>query len=464
MSAASYLARLRLPDGRLWVDAAYPFQLADARAVLDESAPPYSYLTRSRGSSKTSDLAGIALAMLLAADHPARFYWCAADAGQGALALDAIAAYLRDSGISGAAEVQSRRVIVADTDARLDVLPADEPGAWGLNPDAVFCDELSNWSDTLSPRRLWEAVSSAVAKRSDARLVVLTTAGSPDHFSRKVLDAALASPLWRVNEVRGPAPWADPERIAEQRQRLPEAVFRQLFQNEWVAAADSFVDPAVIEAAFVEDGPTLQRAAGRVYCAGLDLGAVADRTAFAICHREGEAVILDRLQTWQGTRARPVDFGEVEGFIVAAHQRFGFRLRLDPWQGLDLARRLRTQGIAAEEFPFSQGSKQRLAATLLQTLNAGSLRLYPAEGLREELLGLRLRQSASGAWSFDHRSGGHDDRVMALALALVAALEGCVGHPPVAVRLEDLGRRAPRSPDSGRVIGSPWEGAWENGW
>jgi hypothetical protein len=56
----------------------------------------------------------------------------------------------------------------------------------------------------------------------------------------------------------------------------------------------------------------------------------------------------------------------------------------------------------AEEFAFTPGSKQRLAGTLLSTLNAGTLKLYNAEGLHEELLGLRLVQTTSGTWAFDH--------------------------------------------------------------
>ena len=265
-----------------------------------------------------------------------------------------------------------------------------------------------------------------MAKRSDSRMVVLTTAGSPDHFAFGVLQHARRSPLWRASERRGPAPWMDVDRLAEQRQRLPDAVFRQLFANEWTQAAGSFLDPAVVDAAFCLDGPSLERDQGAVYAAGLDLGTVNDRTVLAIGHRDGDRVVLDRMQAWQGSRARPVDFGEVEAFILEAHKRFGFSLRLDPWQGLDLAQRLRASGVFAEEFAFSSASKQRLAATLLSTINAGNLKLYEAEGLRDELLGLRLVQSTSGAWSFDHKSGAHDDRAVALSLMLVALLEGPV--------------------------------------
>jgi hypothetical protein len=129
------------------------------------------------------------------------------------------------------------------------------------------------------------------------------------------------------------------------------------------------------------------------------------------------------MHTWQGSRRRPVDFSEVETFIVNSHKRFRFAPRIDPWQALDLAQRLRAQGVSADEFNFSSQSKQRLASTLLSTLNAGHLELYEAEGLRDELLALRLVQSTSGAWAFDHARSGHDDRAVALALMAVTALE-----------------------------------------
>jgi hypothetical protein len=427
-SALDILATLRLEDGRPWIDTAYDFQLEDARAVIAGEAP-YNFLTRARGSSKTTDLAAVALAMLLAAEKPARFYWLAADAEQGALALDAIQQFVsRSPHLGDRVKVQARRVIT-DGDSRMDLLPADAPGAWGLNPDAIFVDELANWTDGPAARRLWEAASSAIAKRVDSRLVVLTTSGSPDHFSRKVLDAALVSGLWRVNEIRGPAPWADPARLAEQKARLPESVYRQLFENEWTAVGGSFLDPAVIDMAFVLDGPTTRQQPGQHgYVAALDLGLVNDRTVFAIGHRTedrgGEPhVELDRMEVWSGSRLRPVNLEVVEDYIAAAHSYYGFRLRFDPWQSMDLSQRLQKRGIRADAYTFSETSKQRLAATLLQTLNAGHLRLYEAEGLREELIGLRVKQNPSGHWSFDHTRRGHDDRAVALAMLTVAALE-----------------------------------------
>lgn len=424
MIARDVLAILRLEDGRRWLDAAYPFQREDALAVL-EGPEPYNFLTRSRGSSKTGDLAAVALSVLLTAEERLRCYWLAAASDQAALAIDCIGGYVaRTDALAGRVDVQSRRVVIPETGSMLEVLPADVPGAWGLTPHFLFTDELANWSDSPAAKRLWEAASSAVAKRPDARMVVLTTASSPDHFSFKVLEHARRSPLWRTSEREGPAPWMAEDRLEEQRQRLPEAIFAQLFLNQWTTAAGAFLDPAMVAAAFMLDGPTLERTGSGGYLAGLDLGVRHDRTVLAIGHRAGDQVVLDHMQTWKGSRLRPVNFGEIEQAIVQAHRRFRFLLRLDPWQGLDLAQRLRGQGVRVEEYTFTTASKQRLAATLLSLVNGGNLALYEAEGLRDELLGLRLVQNPAGGWAFDHKSGGHDDRAVSLALMAVAALEG----------------------------------------
>ena len=422
-AARDVLADLLLEDGRRWIDAAVDFQLEDALAVL-EGEEPYNFLTRARGSSKTTDLAAVALALLLTTEGGRSLIWCAADADQGALAIDSIAGFAsRTPTIGSQLEIQARRVVATSTGARLEILPADAASAWGIRPAVVFVDELANHGNSPAPKRLWEAVSSAVAKHDDARLVVLTTAGDPAHFAAKVLEHAHESPLWRVNEIAGPSPWADPDRLAEQKARLPQSVYEQLFENRWVAAEGSFLDPAMLDGAFTLEGPATDRREGRSYFGGLDLGHVNDRSVFALGHREGNEVHLDRLQVWRGSRARPVDFGEVGRYVVAAHERFRFRLRADPWQALHLLAELREKGVRTEEFTFSAASKQRLASVLLEGVNTGTLKLYPAEGLREELLDLRVKQTSAGGWTFDHRAGGHDDRAVAIALAAVGVID-----------------------------------------
>lgn len=55
-------------------------------------------------------------------------------------------------------------------------------------------------------------------------------------------------------------------------------------------------------------------------------------------------------------------------------------------------------------------------------LGDGAVALYPAEGLRDELVGLRLEESSGGSWSFDSAVGSHDDMAVVVALLCVAAL------------------------------------------
>lgn len=111
-SARDILSLLRLDDGRKWIEAALPFQLEDAIAILEGSVP-YCFLTRSRGSSKTTDLAAVMLALLLTAQDRFRAYWLASDGDQGSLALDVIAGFVsRTPGLADRVEIQSRRVVV----------------------------------------------------------------------------------------------------------------------------------------------------------------------------------------------------------------------------------------------------------------------------------------------------------------------------------------------------------------
>ncbi len=440
--ALDLLYALRLEDGRRWGEAAAAFQRDDAQAVLDlESATPYHFLTRSRGGSKTSDLAGVAIAVQLAqAPAGARLPGIAADRDQGRLLVDAVAGYVeRTPELRGSLDVQAYRVVAARSGAVLEVLAADEAGAWGLRPYFLVADELAQWGTSSGPRRLWEATSSAVAKRSDARLVVLTTAGDPSHWSRRVLEHALADPLWRLHEVRGPAPWLDPARLAEQRRRLPESLYRRLFENEWTAADDRLAAPDDLAACVTLAGPLPPQSRVR-YAIGLDVGLKADATVAAVCHGErilgggtggrmvGARVVLDRMEVWRGSRRRPVRLVEVEEWLEEASRAYGRApVRFDPWQAVGSAQRLQARGVRVEEYPFHPRSIARLASTLLTLVREQALDLPEDEELLDELRNVRLRESTPGVLRLDHDPDRHDDRVIALALAASHVVEGMRG-------------------------------------
>jgi len=223
-SALGLLASLVLENGLKWGDAAERWQWIDAAAILEDSDKPYSYLTRPRGGSKTSDLAAIAIAaMLCQAPRGARLYGLAADRDQGALLIDSIRGWLdRTPALHRALDVSAYEVTVPEKNVTLTILAADAASAWGLKPYLIIVDELAQWRETAGARRLFEAVRTSVSK-ANARMVILTTAGDPTHFAFEVLEHARNDPLWRVHEVPGPIPWVSHVRLEEQRRALPES-------------------------------------------------------------------------------------------------------------------------------------------------------------------------------------------------------------------------------------------------
>jgi hypothetical protein len=418
------MAGLVLPDARPWGEAAVDLQWRDARA-FHEGRRLYLYLVRARGWSKTDDTAGLLVSDALTGPRGARSFWIAADREQGEICLQAIAGFCqRTPWLAPLVEVQSRRAIFAETGAEIVVLAADAASSWGLRGRTFAADEFAYWPMTSAADELWTAIRTAAAKFADTRLVVITAPSSPNHRAYRELEHARTSGDWYVSEVKGPPPWLDPAKVAEQRAALPEGAFRRLFGGEWTTIEGSFFTPGAVDRAFSLPGPTMRPEPRRTYRAGLDLGHVADRTAFAVCHEEAGGVVLDAMATWAGSPERPVAFGEVEEAVAVAHRRFRCRVRLDPWQALHLAERLEARGVPVETYTFTTQSKQRLASTLLGLLNDGRLALFDHPGLRDELKGLRIKETPSG-FAFDHPPGRghHDDMATALSLAAVGALE-----------------------------------------
>lgn len=423
---------LRLEDGRRVGEAAADFQLEDAKAVLDQdSETPNHFFTRPRGDSKTSDLAGMNISVgLVQAPPRARMYGLAADEKQGRLLVDAIAGFAaRTPELQGALVIRESSVYFPRSQARLDILAADQSSIWGLRPYFSTVDEIGQWHSTAPPQRCWEAVSTAATKVPGSRLVVLTTASDPAHWSKGVLDHAVADDLWRVHEVPGPPHWIDAKRLQGERRRLPESSYRRLFLNQWTTGEDRLANEDDLHACVTLDGP-LEPKPGIRYVLGLDVGLTSDATCAIVCHSEKipgaqhPRVIVDRIGHWKGSRERPVQLSVVEEWVEEVSRRYNrARVRFDPYQAVHLAQRLKRAGITVEEFTFSGSSVGKLASALLQLIREHSLALPDDPDLLDELRNVRLRESSPGVHRLDHDRGKHDDRVISLALAASLLLE-----------------------------------------
>src|SRR5712691_6079954 len=200
--------------GTRWGNRAVEVQRRDAAALLDRNGPHRHWIGRSRGYAKTDDLAAVTLAVLLEQLAPgAEAIGTAADRDQARLLVDRMRwLALRTPELRGAIDVGAYTV-TTQAGVRFEAIAADAPSSWGRTPAWAVADELCVWPETPSARALWESVSTSVVKAS-GRLAIITTSGSPDHWSRAIYDHAVTDPAWRVAETHGPAPWLDPGELA----------------------------------------------------------------------------------------------------------------------------------------------------------------------------------------------------------------------------------------------------------
>ncbi|HEY4226033.1 MAG TPA: hypothetical protein VGM70_09485 [Pseudolysinimonas sp.] len=217
------------------------------------------------------------------------------------------------------------------------------------------------------------------------------------------------------------------------------------------------MDPDDLRACVTLDGPQEFNARHR-YVIGLDLGLKNDRTVMTVAHAEpqdggGPRVVLDRITVLQGSRKNPVQLADVELLANQTSRAYGHaRIRLDPWQAVGLAQRLRDGGVSVEEWSFTAQSVGRLGQTLHLLLRDHRLALPDDEDLLNELMTVRLRESAPGVYRLDHDSGQHDDRAVSLGLAALALTEhtgsnyGGVSNP----KMKLPGRWVPAHPGRDR--------------
>ena len=179
-----------------------------------------------------------------------------------------------------------------------------------------------------------------------------------------------------------------------------------------------------------------------------------DRTVITVCHAErrhtgGPLVVLGRIAVPHGSRANPVQLSDIEALVKQTSATCGHaRVRLDPWQAVGLAQRLRDHGVDVEEWSLTSTPVGRLGATLHTLLRDHRLALPNDDEVLAEFGTVRLRESAPGVYRLDHDSGQHDDRAVSLGVAALALVErtgsdwgGATSASQIAARITRLGGR-----------------------
>jgi len=241
-------------------------------------------------------------------------------------------------------------------------------------------------------------------------------------------------------------PLLDAEVIEAERERLPERVFRQEYEAEFLEGSGA-VFRYVREAA---TGEWREPKKGERYYAGLDLAKVEDYTVLVVVNKAREVVFVDRFNR--------LDWGVQVQRIKAATERFGRPPTYTDTTGAGepVYESLRRAGCNAFAYPFTQRSKasagRQPGAPVRAAADPAAARGALARGDRRargvRVLGDRRRQRADG------RAGGHPRRLRdgAGARDLAAAGEGDDGRAGAVhgVLLGRVGQGAGRRRRTGR--------------
>ncbi len=292
-----------------------------------------------------------------------------------------------------------------------------EPDALrGAGIDLAVLDEAAY----LSPD-VWHAViRPALSDRRGEALFLSTPRARNWFWALYMLGQNPARPQWKSWRFPTAAnPLIAPEEIAAAREQLPERTFRQEYLAEFLSGSGA-VFRNVQEAATVAPGSGPQ--AGERYIFGVDWGRSHDYTAIAVLAVGARQIVA--LERFTGV-GWAVQRGKLAA--LAAHwQPEAIWAEANSVGGPNIEA-LQAEGLPVQPFHTTAASKAPLIEGLALAIERGELALLQDETLLAELEAYTLEQLPSGQFRYSAPVGGHDDTVIAVALAWHGALQSRVG-------------------------------------
>jgi len=219
------------------------------------------------------------------------------------------------------------------------------------------------------------------------------------------------------------SPRVTPAFLARARKILLPGQYRREHENAWDEGADSITTAADVDAAMSLETMATRGLPGVAYMYFIDLGAVTNPTVIGLGHLSPtNAIVIDRLETLQGTREAPVQIATVLARTVALCEIFPpLLIRVETWQGMGAAQMLQAAKLPVELYTPSAKSNAEEWPMLIARLTQRTLLLPKHPRLREELLNLTYELTASGIRVVD-RGKIHQDHAVVVR-GIVAMLE-----------------------------------------
>ena len=329
--------------------------------------------------------------------------------------------------LEGSVAREARDSVLLTNGSRVIALPCSPERVRGFTAHMVVVDEAA-----FVPEELITSVLMPMLATTDGTLVLLSTPWTRDHIFYRAFSGQL--PGWSAHHVPSTAcPLISREFLAEQEQALTEDEFKREYLAE-LAEKGAYFFPSALVLRCVEPELQLAEEPGELAAtrghrraelyAGLDLAKLRDQSVLAVIEREKgpEGRLLLRL-----LRAFPVGtpYSAVIAEVAAVVRSLGVvALAVDrsgPGEAVfeQLAAELGAGRVLG--FRFTAESKAELLSGLKVLMEKGQLRLPYHRQLLAQLTAITCEMRPSGRLLLRHPPRGHDDMVMALALACWAA-------------------------------------------
>ena len=224
--------------------------------------------------------------------------------------------------------------------------------------------------------------------------------------------------------------------LQAQREEMGESLYAQEYEAQFVDDYGAVFREEDITAAIatlagvrLENGEILSEPdADGLYVAGIDWGRKMDFSVVAVLNATVHPARLVHLSRWQGTgwdrqaeAAAEILVRYAPVRILADGSSIGDPVAEMLEKAIGRLRPPSQRPLNVERFQFGAESKVRLIDTLTVGLAARALQFPPHRTLLAELRGFEYGPGTSGRLKMGTRSGGHDDCVIALALAWLAS-------------------------------------------
>jgi phage terminase large subunit-like protein len=285
------------------------------------------------------------------------------------------------------------------------------------------------------------ALSTALHKRPDAKLIVISTAGQgADSPLGRLRARALASPhvkrFGALTDARSPAlrmlEWATPEdgdvddarlvkkanpaswitvqQLAEQRQALPDLAYRRFLANQWTAREGHWLPPGAWQTCVGEPEFT----SGDKVWIGVDVGG--GRSASAVVWQNEALQVGCAIYHGEGGVVDCLDcVRELAGEYQAVEVIY------DPWRFGQAAQELEREGLHMVQFPQNMTRMIPASQRLHEAITSKRLTVPDHPELAQHAANAIARHSQRG-WRIDKPGKEiHIDAIIALAMALDSA-------------------------------------------